>query len=77
MVPTKNEIEWEVKRLRNHRSRGPSGIRTDHIKGRLVEARKEGAVAAQTAVVEGTTSVLGEAWGGRLWRREGRRRLQR
>ena len=26
-VPTEDDIEWAVKRLRNHRSGGPSGIR--------------------------------------------------
>ena len=39
-VPTEDKIEWVVKRLHNHRSRGPSGIQAEHIKGWLAEARK-------------------------------------
>ena len=30
LVPTEDDIEWAVKRLRNHRSRGTSGIRASH-----------------------------------------------
>ena len=31
-VPTEVKIEWSVKRLRNHRSRVPSGRRAEHLK---------------------------------------------
>ena len=39
-VPTEDEIKWAVKRLHNHRSRGPSGIWAEHLKRWLAEARK-------------------------------------
>ena len=32
-VPTEDEIKWAVKRIRNHRSWGASGMRAEHIKG--------------------------------------------
>ena len=32
-VPTDDDIEWAVKRLRNHRSWGPFGMRYKHLKG--------------------------------------------
>ena len=32
-VPTEDEIEGAVKRLHNHRSGGPSGMRAEHLKG--------------------------------------------
>ena len=31
-VPEEDEIEWAVKRLCNNRSRGPSGMRAEHLK---------------------------------------------
>ena len=40
-VPTKDEIEGAVKRLRNHHFRVPSGIRSEHLKGRIAVARKK------------------------------------
>ena len=39
-VPTEDEIEWAVKRLRNHRSRGLSGMRSEYLKRWLAAARK-------------------------------------
>ena len=30
-VLTEDEIEWSVTRLRNHRSRGASGMRAEHL----------------------------------------------
>ena len=45
-VPVEDEIYWAVKQLRNHRSGGTSGMRAEHIKGWLVEAREREAVAA-------------------------------
>ena len=44
-VPMEDKIEQAVKRLRNHRCRGPSGIRVEHLKEWLVEVRKEETVA--------------------------------
>ena len=40
LVPTEDKIECAVKRLRNHRSRGTSGMRANHLKRWLAEARK-------------------------------------
>ena len=39
-VSTEDKIEWAVKRLRNHRSRGPSGIWDEHLKRWLAATRK-------------------------------------
>ena len=41
-VLTEDVIEWAVKRLQNHRSGGPSGIRSEHLKGWLAAEKKEG-----------------------------------
>ena len=41
LVPTEDKIEWAVKRLQNHRSRGTSGMRNKHLKGWLEDARKK------------------------------------
>ena len=38
-APTEDEIEWAVKLIRNHCSGGTSGMRAEHIKGWLAEAR--------------------------------------
>ena len=38
-VPTEDEIEWAVKRLRNHHSRGPSGMQANHLKMWMAVAR--------------------------------------
>ena len=40
LVSTEDEIEWMVKRLRNHRSGGPSGIQAEHTKRWLAAERK-------------------------------------
>ena len=40
-VPTEDDIEWAVKRLQNHRSGGPSGMRAEHLKGWLAAPRKK------------------------------------
>ena len=45
MVPTEDEIEWAVRRLRNNLSGGPSIIRAEHLKGWLEEVRKAEATA--------------------------------
>ena len=41
LVPMEDDIEWAVKRLQNHRSGGPSGMRAGHLKGWLLAARKK------------------------------------
>ena len=53
LVPTEDGIEWEVKRLRNHRSRGTSGMRANYLKRWLAEARK--AAKGETTPGESTT----------------------
>ena len=40
-VPTEDKIKWAVKRLQNHHSGGPSGMRAEHLKGWLAAARKK------------------------------------
>ena len=40
-VPMEDEIEWAVKRLRNHRSGRPSGMRAEYLKGWLAVGRKK------------------------------------
>ena len=40
LVPTEYEIEWVVAQLQKHRSGGGSGMREEHQKGWLEEARK-------------------------------------
>ena len=40
-VPTDDKIEWAVKRLQNHRSGGPSGMQSEHLKGWLATSRKK------------------------------------
>ena len=40
LVPTEDKIEWLVKRLCNHRSRGTSGMRSEHLKRWLAATRK-------------------------------------
>ena len=58
-VPTEDEIEWDVKCLRNHCSWGPSGMRAEHLHGWLAEAQKEEAAAEKAAAAEGTVEVIG------------------
>ena len=41
LLPTEEEIEWTVKRLQNHRSGGPLGMRDDYLKGWLAAASKK------------------------------------
>ena len=40
-VSTEDEIDWAVKKILNHRSGGPSGIRSKHLKGWLAAAERE------------------------------------
>ena len=46
LVPTEDEIEEAVKKLRRNRSGGPSGMRAEHLKGRIA-APKRGKRAAE------------------------------
>ena len=39
-VPTADEIEWSVTQFCNHRSRGASGMRVEHLKSWVATARK-------------------------------------
>ena len=40
LVPMEDKIEWVVTQLRNHRSRGRSGMRVKHLKRWLATAWK-------------------------------------
>ena len=42
-------VEWAVRRLRNNRYGGPSGIRSDYLKGGIEKARKAEAVDVEAA----------------------------
>ena len=58
LVPTEDNIEWAMKRLHNHRSRGPSRMRAEHLKGWSAAAMKkdkEEAAAEQEKPTEGGT----------------------
>ena len=55
-VPTEENIEWAVKRLRNHRSGGPSGMRAEHLKRLLEAARK----AAKDETTDGEETTEGK-----------------
>ena len=63
LVHMEDDIKWAVKWLQNHRSEGPSGIRADHLKGWLAEARKEESARDKTAATEGAAEVLGGTGG--------------
>ena len=58
-VPTEEEIERAVKRLQNHRSRGPLGGRAEHLKGWLAAARKKEEAAGGEETTDRTR--LGDA----------------
>ena len=53
-VPTEDKIEWAVKRLRNHRSGGPSGMQTNCMKRWLAAAKKAEKDVTITAGAETT-----------------------
>ena len=53
-VPTEDEREWEVIRLQNHCSGGPSGMLAEHLTRCLEAARKVEKDATTTAGVETT-----------------------
>ena len=63
LVTTEDEIVWEVKRMRNHRSGGTAVIRDEHLKGWLAKAQKEEAEASEVAATEGATEVHGGTGG--------------
>ena len=62
MVPTEDNIEEAVKKLRRNRFRGPSGIRAEHLKGWLT-ASKRGNWASE----KGEENLEGEEEGGEHW----------
>ena len=80
-VPTEEEIDWAVPRLRNNGSGGPSGMRAEHLKWWLAVARnneREEAVVEQESRRKGDNSSTQKDWGGARGRRRARiRRLQR
>ena len=41
MVHTEDNIEWSVKRLKNHHSGWPSGMWAEHLKGCLAAAKRK------------------------------------
>ena len=59
-VPTEDDIEWVVKLLRNHRSRGPTGMQAKHLKRWMAAARK----AAKEETVVGGETTEGKNRGG-------------
>ena len=59
LVPMEDEIEWAFRRLRNHRSRCPSGMRAEHLKGWLAEAQKEEVAVGKVIVAEGEVEDIG------------------
>ena len=61
LVPTEDDIEWAVKRLHNHCSRGPSGMQAEHLKGWLAAARNK--EKEEAAVGEENTE--GNMYGGK------------
>ena len=58
-VPTEEDIEEAVKKMRRNRSGGPSGMRSEHLKGWLA-ASKRGNLAAE----KGEENSEGEEEGG-------------
>ena len=56
LVPTEDKIEWLMKRLCNHRSGGPSGMRSEHLKRWLAAMRK----AAKDWTMAGAETIEGK-----------------
>ena len=54
-VPTEDEIEEAVKKLRNNRSGGPSGMQAGHLKGWLAASNR-----GKQAVEKGEEKTEGE-----------------
>ena len=62
-VPTEDEVEAAVKKLRQNRSGGPSRIRAEHVKGWLAAARR-GGMAEEKGKAKTATEEEGEdLWG--------------
>ena len=59
LVPTEDKIEWEVKRLRNNRSRGTLGMRAEHHKRWLATAQKVEKDRETAGKEEATTTTEG------------------
>ena len=59
-VLIEDDIEWAVKRLRNHRSGGPSGMQAEHLKRWLAESRK----AEKEDMAAGEETTEGNKGGG-------------
>ena len=49
-VPMEDKVKWVVSRLRTNLSRGSSGIRVEHLREWVKEARKAEAPEAETEV---------------------------
>ena len=56
LVPMEDNIEWVVTQLRNHRSKGPSGMRAEHLKRWLATARKDEKEKEKSEKEEATTT---------------------
>ena len=63
-VPTEDEIEDAVKKLYRNRSRGPSGMQAEHLKGWLAASNR-----GKHAVEKGEEKTEGEEEGGELWKK--------
>ena len=61
-VPTEDEVEAAVKKLRRNRAEGPSGIRAENIKGWLAAARRGG-----KATEKGKEKTAAEEEGEEMW----------
>ena len=49
LVPTEDNIEWAVRRLRANRSGRPSGMRKEHLRGWLREEKKADPAAVEVS----------------------------
>ena len=62
MVPTEDEIEEAVKKMRRNRSGGMSGMRAEHLKGWLVASKR-----GKRATEKGEENTEGEEEGVPHW----------
>ena len=62
-VPTEDEVEEAVKKLRWNRSGVPSGIRAENIKGWLAAARRGGMAEEQGKTKTAAVEEGEELWG--------------
>ena len=58
-VPTEDKIEEAVKNLRRNRSKGPSGMQAEHLKGLLIASKRE----TREATEKGEGNTGGEEGG--------------